>query len=438
MNDDELIDHFRDCVLDALEKFRLRFSSIELKKDTSFDIRIIQFDTALYAGCLRKGEDDGGETIVFSFSEGLIQALAADLSMDDRDSQIFVWRVFWIVHHEIAHWLYGHLPFYKSQGWVSEIGISEAALASVDLNGDGSDRYRLARVAELAADIFAINQLYAEIAQHDLEGSLPAGDDPARDDFDLDAGLCYYVAFSTVALFYAARSSGASVSLLHPSWSIRAVNLLRALFNDYFAAVSGIPAEPGATYDNDAIRPFVLRFIEKALRTPMEAVEEFAQRVSTAEGLNFHAGEGNTGLFEPASFLRVMSGSTEIDPLTEELKKLYAAGDELIDMTQNLLPVEGLKLNRAYGDTRMNEAAPEEKVTVRSELGEAESEAIIARWARDQNLAIVSVKQNKAIGADEFSVIIDIVFKVLNELGPEGVRASVRILLAMLKKKDIP
>ncbi|MCI4643556.1 MAG: hypothetical protein MRY64_02105 [Hyphomonadaceae bacterium] len=417
---------FERYAVGALEWFFESHPELSPRAPTEFKLDWLEHDDDLFAQ-IQERRDQKPHEIRALFSAGLIERLAIDIDFSTDQAGLYRYRVTWIIFHELAHWLYGHLGLYKEEGWSAFLGMAEFRHAAA--KNTAAPEEPLAHSAELAADSFATRLLYRFIQDIDDEQK----DVKSAEDAQLTVSLVYLTTITTASLFYAQSPLGKSTRF-HPSWPVRSTNILVHLFNLYLQAEIGPSARPGHTFQSETILHAAENFTKHGLGPAMLQAEHFFSELNLE--IDLHQIGESAGMFNPAEFAAVQTGAPTNSEVVRTLRELYRTGDLLIDRIRPHIPVDGLQLNYTYGDHKMSDEQTVHSITLRSQLDADATRAALKNWANANQLTIRQADLSSGPGADELNILLEIVFETINSMGPDGVRALVRMLSEALKRKD--
>lgn len=428
---DDLWEIFDTCIVWALNDFLARYGDIEFKKKTKIEQRRI--DTEASFANVTQRISDNEDRLRINVSDGLVARLSSDVVPGDENSMsILQWRVHWLVHHELAHWLFGHISFYRTVGWTAHLGITDGDVTDTPQSLDFNDQdYQLAHAAELAADTWAIRELFAEIR------STPAEDDteePFLDILNRDTQLCYYTILSTVSQFYAGRG-GASAGKMHPEWDLRSLSMVVTLYQSYMQEIFGAERiRPGKVLANELIASHAIGFMQDALGPAIESLDAFSEQLGFDTPLHARPGEG---FFDPSEFVHVIRLNKRAEGRAAELIEMYKAYDRLADLTSEMLAGRNMVTNYIYGEHRMSDQSDTFDHSLLSEFDAETSRIIADSWAAEYNLKIEEFETSDGPGIEDGGILIDLMVSMAGALGVEGMLAAIKVLKNRLKKSDV-
>lgn len=300
-----------------------------VSETTTIDLQIIEADR-LSARCNARDED-AGSTVGVTVSTKCLENLSSDLSLNDESQNAFFeWRLSWLVWHELAHWLLGHISVYREEGWIGDLGIHEEHLpdavqsVSEGATNQDMDVFALAHVAELEADSFATLRLYQLLVD------IPVNDDAHGDTPEEDIQFCYYTIMTTISCFFAS-SRGNGRGPFHPSWNVRSLNVFTTLFHMHLerqgrepAALLGADVSELATQANS--------FMRDAIQPTIDGIEAYAQSIGCPFQIH---GNKDEGLFDPASLLDVYTGGSR-NPVVRAYLDLLDQQPAMVNRTYEL------------------------------------------------------------------------------------------------------
>jgi len=421
-------DLFYEYVIEAFNAFTENHAYLEIKCPTSFESEPVEYDQ-LFVSCeIKKGHS--GSEFCINVSHATVQKLKTNLNLDrSADRQIFRLRIYWIIHHEIAHWLWGHIRYYQEQGWATELGLSETEPLqkeesqlpqSTQKDDTSATIYDLAHAAELQADTFATIELFNLISRNS---------NPDEYDRHLSASQILFAIMSTVAMFYEGKE-GEQPTSLHPTWDVRSINLMRSVFECHLVdtySEEGIYA--GLRLTAEALNPVAEEFAEKSLYPTLESCHEFARAANLSESL-FPL--DTFGLLNPTTMIKVMSRSENDDPRVDRLLKLYDKANDWIEMLDEYSPVHNFQPVKVFGES-MTSDPNEYSYKLVSEHPEERTQEIISKWAQEHNLSVKSSRLAKGPGIDEYKTLVDIIFQTIAETSPDQLKAYMDYLKTALK-----
>lgn len=420
-----LREHADLYVSGAIETFAREFQSLGLETELRVSFGFIS-DKWLAAAC-RTETSDATEDLIIEISEACLQGLARDIDVNsEAEAPIYEWRFCWLVFHEIAHWLYGHIPYYRQQGWIGEPGLCETVSFSGNSSlGSGnteqkrvSTTYPLAHAAELQADAFATIELFNLINQIPVD----AGDEDEHLPLELDIQFCYFCIVTTICSFY--KDSGqARGGPFHPSWNLRCLNILLTLFRAYSHA-RGLKGGPDLTYENQVVAAIVGDFIEKAILPTVEGIEDFAKSAGLAHLVHDREQEG---LYDPLDFIRLLNGDFDDQSLARELAGFLDLVDELNLVTAPLRSARGFEPHSAS----VQPSRPKEsfRFQILCNLPRFEIEAVIDDWRGRHGLSELEIKFKPYEGPLDARDVIDIRFRVAEPMNQREAQDLVRQLI---------
>ncbi len=408
-----------DYVRTALDKFAENFDSLKLKNELQISYEFISVNW-LTAAC-RSENKSSIEELKIEISEPCLNSLSCDIDFTNENEAIYLeWRFYWLIFHELGHWLYGHIPYYRKQGWLTKIGLSESTTQYNVGVGEDTDNassqatvFATAHAAELQADAFATIELFKSIRK--LAGDF----DDAQEELFLDVQFCYYSIVTTICNFY--KDAGtAKGGPFHPSWNVRCLNVLLTLFRA-FANQRGLQGGSEVTYHVDVVAEAVSDFMEHAIVPTIEGIEGFAQ----ALGVD-HLIHDVAGLYDPLEFVRFLNGDFADSSLAAELSAYFGLIEELNAATSPLRSAEDF----VPGDVTSN---PERKsrnfkFQILTTFSRGECNSAINSWKRSNELFAVVWELLPYEGSLDAQSILEIEFETKSPILQRDAQDLVRLL----------
>ncbi len=419
-----LREHANLYVSGAIETFAKDFQSLELETELRVSFDFID-DKWLAAAC-RTENSEAVENLIIEISTACLQAFARDIDVNsEAEAPIYEWRFCWLVFHEIAHWLYGHIRYYQQQGWIGEPGLCEAVSFSGNGLGSGntdphstSKTHPLAHAAELQADAFATIELFNLINQLPVDED----DEDEQHPLELDIQFCYFCIVTTICSFY--QDSGqAKGGPFHPSWNVRCLNILLTLFRAYSRA-RGLEGGPDLTYENHVVAAVVGGFIDNAVLPTVEGIEDFAKTAGLSHLVHDREQQG---LYDPLDFIRLLNGDFDDQSLARELAEFLDLVDELNLATAPLRSARGFEPHSAS----VQPGKPREtfRFQILCNLPRAEIERVIDDWRDQHGLSELEIKFEPYAGPLDANDVIDIRFRVFEPITQRKAQDLVRQLI---------
>lgn len=423
----------------ALQTFAKRYRHLETVRPTSFVLDYFVFPKPnAWIG----SDGDHEETCTITVTDSMVTLLAEGLDLcGDEGDVIYGLRVFWLIHHELGHWLWGHLPYYDKRGWFSALGMAEAV---VKQSGNTASTFT-AKLAELQADSFATTALIDEIGANFA----------AEDDVDIDPELyghlrnmmteeafierlsdtihmVTYITFCTIGLLYFDNRDQEEFKF-HPPWRTRALNISAHCFRFLMAlTVDGAETKAGMYVKGDVLNPVAVTFAEAtspALEATQLYFDEAGVKIAIIQG-------DDTPLFSAAEIGYLIMGTEGKTKSVDEILNLYAYYDEFVSECAEAHPIENFLASFLHGETA--DMADTHDYKVGSVQSEEEAQLTIEEWAKHNGLEVVSLEFRKPKGpgiAEHIDLIVDITFRALEYVGADEIQVLVRKIGDLLAKK---
>jgi len=415
MKDGEL---FYKYVVEAFNAFVKNHSDLEPKLAVSFESDPIETDShAVY--CSSTIENDEMLFLV-SVSRGTISAIKSGLDLGNED-QLYIYklRIYWIIHHEIAHWIWGHIAFYEEMGWITQLGMFDAKneyqinrpKIPVDSN--------LTHSAELLADTFATIEVFNAISRYD---------DGDEYESSVTNKLIIFAIMTTVALFYGSKRDRQHTQF-HPPWRLRAANILRSIFECFLADSFGENnLHAGMRITAAAINPYLKEFTEKSLLPAWESANIFSNSNGLDEAVfNFE----EDGIISPQKMMGLLTRNAASHPDVRKLLQLYKKANFWVEKSATYSPVNNFTPTSVFGEKKsFNPKRHQYKIV--TSLSQREASKKLVEWARSHKFTITEMEFQW--GSDELksNILIDFEFVTMEAISKNDV---IRLMNAL--QKDI-
>lgn len=412
-------------VRSAIEQFQVEYAHLETTRDIYFQYAFID-SPDLVASCELAFEADG-DYLTIRISVACINDLAKGIDVRNEDENpIFEWRLYWLVFHEIGHWLYGHIPYYAQKGWLTQMGITESVgtpQLHADLSKPGpkySQPVPLAHAAELQADAFATMELFKLLRRIPIEDR-----DRYPNELELDIQFCYYSIITVICLFYVQKQS-TDEYIFHPSWNLRCLNMIMSLFRAY-SRETGLEIG-NIIYSDAAIEPHCRAFMEESILITVDGIEEFAADI----GLKIRVHDDEiSGLYDPWGFLRVLRGATEGSKLTGDLLRAFKNADQLSHEAKQYVSAINFTTQRLQ-DHDYSKESRSHRFHITSQLPPKETHERVEQWARQNKLDVDDMSVENDRRYEEGFLSLKVTFSSRELMSENDAMSLVNLLISSL------
>lgn len=392
---------FYQYVIEAFQAFAENHSEMVPKYSVSFESEpITSRSHAVY--CNVKVVND--ETVfMISISHKTIKALKAGLDLNEEEPRfMYKLRIFWIVHHEIGHWIWGHVSYYKKMGWTTKLGMFDAQSEFAVTNTPTPIDSELTHSAELLADTFAVIELFNLLSRED---------DGDEYESVITANLSIYAIMTTVALFYG-KKRDQQHALFHPPWRLRAINILRTIFECFLADNYGEDKlNEGMRITAAAVNPYLKDFSDNALIPAWEGANTYANLNGLDEAV-FDLDE--KGIISPLKMMGIMTRNEASHPDVSKLLYLYKKANFWVEQLGTYSPVNNFNPVVVFGESKSSDPSHHQyKLTTC--LSQNNVSKKLELWAKTNEFELLTISYENEADALPIHTLIDFEFKALTK-----------------------
>jgi len=374
---------FYQYVIEAFEAFAENHSEMVPKYAVSFESEPITARShAVY--CNVKVVND--ETVfMISISHKTIKALKAGLDLnEDEPKFMYKLRIYWVVHHEIG-------PPIDSE---------------------------LTHSAELLADTFAVIELFNFLSRED---------DGDEYECVVTANLSIYAIMTTVALFYG-KKRDEQHALFHPPWRLRAINILRTIFECFLADTYGEnKLNEGMRITAAAVNPYLKDFSDNALIPAWEGAHTYANLNGFDEAV-FDLDE--KGIISPLKMMGIMTRNEASHPDVSKLLYLYKKANFWVEQLETYSPVNNFDPVVVFGESKSSDPS-QHQYKLTTNLSQDNVSKKLELWAKTNEFELLTISYENDADALPNHTLIDFEFKALTKTKREVMK------LVNLLQKDI-
>jgi len=402
---------FYQYVVEAFQAFAENHSEMAPKYAVSFESDPIETQSHSVYCNLKIVNDE----VVFlvSISRKTIEALKAGLDLNEEEPRfMYKLRIYWIIHHEIGHWIWGHIPYYEEMGWTTKLGIFDAHSEYKPINTPTSIDSELTHSAELLADTFAVIELFNLLSREDY-----------GDEYDrcVTANLSIYAIMTTVALFYGRKRDNQHAQF-HPPWRLRAVNVLRAIFECFLADSFGEDKlDAGMRITAATINPYLREFTDKALIPAWEGASTYAKMNGLDEAV-FDLDE--KGIISPLKMMGILTRDETSHPDVSDLLYLLKKANFWVEQLGVYSPVDNFSPVSVFGETKSFDPSHHQyKLT--TNLSQKNSSQKLEIWAEKNDIQILKIDYESAPSLVQNHTLLDLEFKAMKVVSKRQVISMV-------------
>ena len=405
-----LIQDFETIALSALGDFGDNHTQSRPRSPTRFALHLFENGDVLHVS-----EDSrvmrGESRVTLNLSHAVARALAGGALKEKAVSRdLYALQVFWLVHHEIGHWVLGHNALYADLGWSPELGVSDTAMPGNRATGPVG----LARAAELEADDFASRSLF-----HYLRTVETTAED---DDLERSCAVTLIAMLSVASLFYDPARAGRAH--LHPDWPIRYQNAVLCVFNLFTARMAPAPrttARAFSRFEREVLRRFYTTSHDAVILDRCRSAFTDPQGLADISILEW--------LFDPQH--RAGADGDDIAK-RDAFMRLQASRHVLADHGRENSPVHDIA--QYFEEVSIvTSRQHEHEFRIATDLSEDQALARLSELCTERGLTLIAADAARGPALDELKTFIDVVVQASEQMSADAVKATFEYLRAGLR-----